>query len=363
MLKYIDEYRDKKTADSIISEIKKIRIKDNINIMEVCGGHTLSILKYGINTLIPENINLLSGPGCPVCVTPNEYIDQSIELSGMKNVIIATFGDMLKVPGSKSSLQKEKENGRTVKICLSTMDAVKTAIENPSKEVIFLGIGFETTAPSIAVALKHAYNENIKNFSVLCGLKTMPDAMLALVKDNKIKINGFICPGHVTVITGSKIYDNIASNYKIPCVTSGFEPIDLLMTIKMILMQLKNKNIKNEIEYKRAADYNGNIKAQKIINEIFNEAESNWRGIGIIDKSGLKIKNSFAKFDAQKKFAIKVIQTNENPLCICGDIMRGIKKPSECKLFKKVCTPDNPVGACMVSAEGNCANYFKYSQN
>ncbi len=360
MLKYIDEFRDKKKTDLIINDIKRIKLSGYFNIMEVCGGHTLSILKYGINQLIPENIKLISGPGCPVCVTPNEYIDSAVELSKMKNVIIATFGDMLKVPGSRSSLQKEEENGAGVKICLSTMDAVKTAIENPGKEIIFLGIGFETTAPSIAVAINHAYNEKIKNFTVLCGLKTMPNAMVELVKDKKIKIDGFICPGHVTVITGSKIYDNIVNDYKIPCVTSGFEPVDLLLTIKMILMQLKNEKIKNEIQYKRAAAYEGNIKAQKIINEILEESDSGWRGMGSIKKSGYKIRKKFIDFDAREKFKIKITKTEENPNCICGDIMKGIKKPSDCRLFKKVCTPENPVGACMVSAEGNCANNFKY---
>ncbi|MBN2544547.1 MAG: hydrogenase formation protein HypD [Spirochaetes bacterium] len=361
MLKFIDEYRDKRTADLIIKEIKKIKITEKVNIMEVCGGHTLSILKYGIQKLIPQNINLISGPGCPVCVTPNNFIDKAVKLSRIKNTIITTFGDMIKVRGSESSLQKEKENGNIVKICLSTMDAVKIAKENKDKEIIFLGIGFETTAPSVSAAIKHAYDENINNFSTLCGLKTMPNAMLSLITDNKIKINGFICPGHVTVITGSKIYDKIANDYQIPCVTSGFEPVDLIQTIKMILKQLKNNCIKNEIQYKRAANYEGNIKAQKIINEIFEETDSIWRGIGSIKNSGLKIKKEFSEFDAEKRFEIKINDTEENPLCICGDIMRGILKPLDCKLFKKVCTPDNPVGACMVSAEGNCANFFKYS--
>jgi len=357
-MKYIDEYRNAEVVQKI-SERLKAYDKLDISLMEVCGGHTMAIHRFGIPSLLPKGIKLISGPGCPVCVSSIKFIDKAIACSAIENVIITTYGDLIRVPGSKSSLEKEKSKGADIRIVYSTLEALNIAKVNQDKKVIFLGIGFETTAPASAVAIQKAYNENILNFYLLSAHKIMPPVMEALLNDD-VKIDGFICPGHVSTITGSKIYDFIPEKYKIACVIAGFEPTDLMQSIDMLASQIANDKQKVEIQYARAATKEGNIKAQAIMDEVFKTRNDLWRGIGEIPESGLKLREKYQEFNAENVFDIHIEAKSENPACICGDILRGLKTPKDCKLFGKTCSPVNPVGACMVSSEGSCAAYYKY---
>lgn len=328
--------------------------------MEVCGGHTITILKYRINDLLPENFKLISGPGCPVCVTNNDFIDKAIEISHINNIIVATFGDLMRVPGSRSKLLEEKASGSDIRICYSPMEAIQIAEQNPENEIIFLGIGFETTAPLVAAAIVQSQLKGLKNFSVLSSHKTMPMAMKTLLDSGDVALNGFVCPGHVSTIAGTKMYEFIAKDYKIPCVVSGFEPNDILESILMLAKQILERRAEVENQYKRSVRPEGNLKAIKLMEEVFEPVDMPWRGLGVIPQSGLKIRKKYKQFDADEKFQVKVPPPKECPGCICGDIMRGVKIPTQCKLFKRVCTPEDPKGACMVSEEGTCATYFKY---
>lgn len=363
VLKYIDEYRNPELVKAIITEIDREFSTETIQLMEVCGGHTITIYRYGIHKLLPTNLHLISGPGCPVCVTGVQYIDQAIAIARQENVIIASFGDMIRVPGSSSSLQKEKGAGADIRVCYSPMDAVRIAEKNPEKEVVFLGIGFETTAPTVAAAVGSAFEHKIENFSVLSAHKTMPQAMKALLDSGDVDLQGFICPGHVSAITGTHIYDFIARDYHIPCVVSGFEPVDMLQTILMILRQINSNRADVENQYSRSVRESGNPKALELMWEIFEEADAEWRGLGIIPGSGLKIREKYHDFDANYKFVVDVPPAWECAGCICGDIMRGVKVPTDCKLFKIVCNPQDPKGACMVSSEGTCATWYKYAES
>jgi hydrogenase expression/formation protein HypD len=357
-MKYITEYRDKEKV-KILAEKIKLNSSKEITLMEVCGGHTMSIHKFGIPSLLPENIKLISGPGCPVCVTEQSYIDKVIEIAKNKDVIITTFGDLIRVPGTKSSLEKEKSLGADIRIVYSAMEAIKIATQNKNKKIIFLGIGFETTAPATAASIIEAYNERIDNYYVFSAHKIMPPVMVALI-DEGVKINGYLCPGHVSTITGSAIYNDLAYKYKLAVVVSGFEPVDILQSIYMLVKQIENSNPKVEIQYSRAVKPEGNIKALKIMNEVFETRDDYWRGLGIIKQSGLAIKEKYSEHDAEKKFNIKIGSVTENCACICGAILKGIKNPSDCKLFSKACTPENPVGACMVSHEGACNAWYRF---
>jgi len=358
-MKYIEEYRNAELVQKIS---EKLKVYDNLDIslMEVCGGHTMAIHRFGIPSLLPKGIKLISGPGCPVCVSSINFIDKAIACSALKEVVIATYGDLIRVPGSKSSLEKEKSKGADVRIVYSTLEALNIAKTNQDKKVVFLGIGFETTAPASAVAIQKAYKEGVSNFYLLSAHKIMPPVMEALLNDD-VKIDGFICPGHVSTITGSSIYDFIPEKYKIACVVTGFEPTDLMQSIELLTNQIANDNQKVEIQYSRAVTKSGNTKAQAIMNEVFETRNDFWRGIGEIPDSGLKLREKYKDFNAELVFDIQIESKRENPACICGDILRGIKTPKECKLFGKTCTPINPVGACMVSSEGSCAAYYKYS--
>ena len=360
-MKYIDEFRNNKIAKKVSRAIfnRAIDLKP-VNIMEVCGTHTMSICKFGIRKLIPENISLLSGPGCPVCVTPKSYMDKAIALSRLPGVIIATFGDMMKVPGSYSSLIEEKSKGHLIKVVYSVLDAVDIAKENTDKKVIFLAVGFETTSPTIAASLIYAKNENIRNFFLYSGHKVILPAMEVLVKDPKVNIDGFLCPAHVSTIIGIKPYNVIAKKYNIPCVITGFEPLDILQGILMIIDQIHLKKSKVENQYKRVVKPSGNKKAMRLIDEVFSIEDSEWRGIGKIPKSGLALRKRYSMFDAGKRFSLPVIKTMPDRGCMCGDVLKGIKTPLECRLFSKKCTPLNPVGACMVSTEGACSAYYRY---
>ncbi len=332
-----------------------------IKLMEVCGTHTHAIARYGIKSIIPENIKLISGPGCPVCVTSQNDIDKAIWLASQENVIFCTFGDMLRVSGlNGNSLEKLKSEGKDIRIVLSPFDSIKIAQNNPEKNVIFMATGFETTSPTVAATILKANELNLKNFFIFSTHKLIIPAIEKLLEDKDLQIDGFILPGHVSVIIGKEPYEFIAKRYKKAGVITGFEASDILKGIYLLLKQIKEKNFKIEIQYKRAVSEKGNQKALEVLFKVFEPCDSEWRGIGIIKKSGLKLKKKFEKFDASLKFNIPEINSKENPKCICGEILKGVKEPIDCKLFRKVCNPLNPVGPCMVSSEGTCAAYFKY---
>ncbi len=360
-MKYIDEFRSKEASLQIASEIGKRAGGRKITLMEVCGTHTMAIYRYGIKKMLPENVRLLSGPGCPVCVTEDSYIDRAIELSCKKDVIITTFGDMMRVPGSESSLEKQKANGGDIRVVYSVLDALKVAVENPKEKVIFLGVGFETTVPTIASVILKAENENIKNFYVMSANKLIPPAMEAIVSGDKVYIDGFICPAHVSAIIGSLPYGFLSVKYNTPCVIGGFEPTDILQSIYLLVKQITENRSEVEIQYTRAVKVEGNKKAQSVIYDVFEKDDAEWRGIGVIKESGLKIKDKFKEFDAEFLFPFKYKPVKKNKECICGNILQGINTPDECKLFRNVCTPEEPVGPCMVSSEGTCAAYYKYT--
>ncbi len=340
--------------DDIITEIKK-QLQSVISIMEVCGTHTMVVAKAGIRKMLPENLKLLSGPGCPVCVTPHEVIDWTIELAKRKDVIITTFGDMVRVPGTKESLEMYHPV-----IVYSAKDSLTIAQENSNKDVVFIGVGFETTSPTVAATILEAEARNIKNFYIIPAFKLIPPALEIIACSPQIKINGFILPGHVSTIIGSKPYEFIAKKYRIPGCITGFEPIDILIGIQKLVGQIINNKARIDIEYKRVVKPEGNLNAQRMLEKVFRPVDSFWRGIGKIPKSGLAIKKEFERFDATKRYDIKVTKSKEPTGCICGKILLGVKIPPECPLFGKKCTPSNPVGACMVSSEGSCAAYYRY---
>jgi len=359
-MKYIDEYRDRALVDTLVQKIKKVSRKP-VAFMEVCGGHTMSIQKFGIPSLLPENIRLISGPGCPVCVSDRKYIDQAIAYSRLQDVIITTYGDLIRVPGSTSTLDNEKASGADIRIVYSVLDALQIAKDNPSKKIVFLGIGFETTAPSSAAGVIKAQMAGIRNFYLFSSHKVMPPAMEALI-DEGVKLSGYIAPGHVSTITGTSIYKNIPEKYGLGVVISGFEPVDLLHSILMLVEQIENNDPKVEIQYTRVVKPEGNVKAQQFLDEVFYLGDDWWRGLGVLPKSGMKVKESYEVFDAEKQIPVEVEPTREDKGCICGEILKGLKNPKECKLFAKACTPQNPVGACMVSHEGSCHAYYRYNR-
>ncbi len=359
-MKYIDEYRDKEIVKKLIVEIRKISKKD-IALMEVCGGHTMSIQKFGIPSLLPSNIRLLSGPGCPVCVSHRGFIDRAIAFSRLQDTIITTFGDLIRVPGSTSSLDKEKASGGDIRVVYSILDALDIARKFTEKKVIFLGIGFETTAPGTAAGILTASREKIRNFYVYSSHKIMPPAMEALI-DEGVKINGYIAPGHVTTITGPEIYQAIPQKFGLGIVISGFEPVDLLKAIYMLIKQHESEKPSVEIAYTRAVKAGGNKKAQEMLEEVFNLRDDWWRGLGMIPLSGLGISGKYEAFDAEKQISVEVEPTREDKGCVCGEILKGLKTPKDCKLFGNVCSPNNPVGACMVSNEGSCQAFYRYNR-
>ncbi len=345
-----------------VESLDNYKSDHKVNIMEVCGTHTMAISRFGLRQIIPETINLISGPGCPVCVTPAADIDRILEIIDKYEVSVFTFGDMLRVPGSKSSLYDKKSEGKDINICYSPSHALDFALKNPDRQVIFIAIGFETTIPLISVIIKRAYKENTSNFYIYNTHKLIPEALEALLKDKQIRIDAFLCPGHVSTIIGSRPYNFIAENYNTPCVISGFEPGDILESIVMIIEQLKRGKPEVEIQYRRVVREEGNPTALKSIYEVFEKTDSVWRGLGNIPGSGLKLKEKFLKFDTKTHFPVKEIKSVDPAGCQCGNVLKGIKKPFECRLFSRVCRPDNPVGPCMVSSEGSCAAYYKYEK-
>lgn len=359
-MKFSSEFRDKEAIKALVHQIKK-KSRKNIKLMEVCGGHTMSIQKFGIPSLLPPNIELISGPGCPVCVTGRDFIDKAVFLSGLEDTIITTYGDLIRVPGTEKNLDRCKAEGADIRIIYSVTESLKIAKENPNKNVIFLGIGFETTAPATAVAIKNAVSMDLRNFYVLSAHKIMPPAMEALITED-VQIDGYIAPGHVSTITGSSIYEFIPKKHNTACVISGFEPADILQSIYMLVNQIEQNEFDVEIQYSRAVSQNGNKKAQNYLNDVFELGDDWWRGLSVIPKSGYKINQEYSAFDADQNFDMEIPEPKDDPGCICGEVLKGKKKPKQCKLFGTECTPVNPVGACMVSSEGACAAYYKYNR-
>jgi hydrogenase expression/formation protein HypD len=358
-LKFITEFRRSELADGLISQIHR-KSKTQARFMEFCGGHTVTIFRYGIRQVLPKTIEMVSGPGCPVCVTANADLDKAIALAQIPDVTITTFGDMLKVPSSYSSLQDVKADGADVRMVYSTMDALNLAKENPAKSIIFLGIGFETTAPTIAASILQAEEEGIRNYYVISMHKLCPPVIRAILDSGDIKLHGLICPGHVSTIIGSHPWEFIARDYGIPCVVSGFEPIDVLQCVDMLVAQIESGESKVEIAYRRGVRPEGNQQALKLMEQVFEPCPAQWRGMGEVPDSGLKLRKEYQRFDAELAFDIDPGPTYEPKGCICGDILRGVKTPLDCTLFGKACTPEYPVGPCMVSSEGSCSAYYLY---
>lgn len=358
-MKYLDEYRDAEAALKYAKQIKNIVTKP-WNIMEVCGGQTHSIVKFGIDELLPKEVTLVHGPGCPVCVTPLEQIDKAIELASRKDVIFCSFGDMLRVPGSKKDLLSVKAEGGDVRILYSPMDGLKIAKENPHKEIIFFAVGFETTAPANAMSVYQAKQQGIKNFSILISHVLVPPAIEAILSSPQNKINAFLAAGHVCTIMGYEEYYPIAKKYNVPIVVTGFEPVDILCGVYMAVKQLEERRAEVENQYSRVVDEAGNVHAQNIIKEVFKIRNRKWRGIGEIYQSGLGLNDDYVEYDAERKFNLVDFKVEEPSECISGLILQGVKKPFDCEAFGKTCTPEHPLGATMVSTEGACAAYYKY---
>ncbi len=333
---------------------------ERARVMEVCGSHTMSIARNGIRELLPDGLELLSGPGCPVCVTPTGAIDALISIALEHDAAIATFGDMMRVPGTDDSLQDARAKGARVEVVYSPLDALQMAKDDPAREVVFAGVGFETTAPLVAATIKRAAAENIPNFTVMCMHKNVPHVLEALVNDDDVAIDAFILPGHVSTIIGATPYGFLASRYHVPGAITGFEALDILKGIAMLVRQLESGEARIEIAYSRGVSADGNPTALALLDEVFEECESVWRGIGRIPLSGYGIRDEFADFDAMRRFDVEIVEASNPPGCRCADVLKGIIRPAMCPLFGRACTPQDPVGPCMVSSEGSCAAHYKY---
>lgn len=364
-MKYVDEFREPEKAKACLREIEKLclLLAQPIKIMEVCGGHTHSIFKYGIEEVLPDAIELIHGPGCPVCVMPKGRIDDAIAISQNPNVIFATFGDAMRVPGSKNSLLQAKAQGADIRMVYSPLDSLQIARDNPNKEVVFFAIGFETTAPSIAFTILLAAAEGINNFSMFSNHVLVIPALKALLDNPDLQLDGFIGPGHVSMVIGTDPYQFISQQYHKPIVVSGFEPLDIFQSIWMLLRQLVESRCEVENQYNRLVEEAGNHVAIAAMNKVFAVRESfDWRGLGDIPYSGLKIRTEYAQFDAELKFTIPNVKVADHKACQCGEILKGVLKPWQCKVFGTACTPETPIGSCMVSSEGACAAYYKYGR-
>ncbi|PSM51406.1 hydrogenase expression/formation protein HypD [Campylobacter blaseri] len=357
----INDFRDKDLIFSLSNLIQK-KSKKPLNIMEICGGHTHSIMKFGIHKLVGKNINFIHGPGCPVCVMPRSKIDAAIKLASMDNVIFTTLADMLRVPGSTSTLQKARSQGHDIRALYSPLDVIQIAKDNPDKKVIFFAIGFETTTPMTAVVVEKAIELGLKNLFFHINHVTVPAPVRALMNDENVKIDAFLGPSHVSVITGSKIYESIANDYKKPIAISGFEPVDILDGILNLVEQGENETYKVYNQYKRAVKLEGNLKAKELIDKYFKICDFEFRGLGNIPNGGVDLKDKYSYLNAKFVFDCNVESKKESKACICGEILKGRAKPYDCKIFSKVCNPQNPIGSCMVSSEGACAAYYKYAK-
>ena len=361
-MRYIDEYRDHAAAQKYAKLIRQVMTKP-WTIMEICGGQTHTIVKYGIEDLLPQELTLVHGPGCPVCVTPLETIDKAIAIAALPDVIFASFGDMLRVPGSKKDLLSIKAEGGDVRIVYSPLDAVKIAQQNPSKRVVFLAVGFETTAPANAMSVWQAKKLNLRNFSILCSHVLVPPAMRALLSSPANLIQGFLAAGHVCAVMGYEEYFPIAAEYRVPIVVTGFEPVDILQGIYMTVKQLEEGRMEVENQYARSVKREGNIPAKKLMAEVFDTIDRKWRGIGRIPLSGYRLSKAFRRYDAELVFDVEDVTADESPLCIAGQVLQGLKKPHECQAFGKECNPEHPLGAPMVSSEGACAAYYHFGRS
>lgn len=361
---YMNEFRDRRVVLGLAERINELAAGRALpmTFMEVCGTHTMAIYQFGIRSLLSSKVRLISGPGCPVCVTPNGYIDRAIACSRLAGTIIATFGDMVRVPGSTSSLMEERARGADIRIVYSPLDAVSLAERNPDKRVIFLGVGFETTAPAIAGSIIAAATKGLANFHVLAAHKTIPIPMEILSSDPELSIDGYICPAHVSAIIGADAYRPLAEKRGVPCVVTGFEPADVMQGVEMLVRQVVEGRSCVEIQYGRVVKWEGNRKAQAVLAEVFRVCDSEWRGIGVIPGSGLEISDKYAAFDAEKSVQVTVEEPREHQGCLCGDVLKGKTSPFDCPLFATACTPEAPVGACMVSSEGTCAAAYKYGR-
>jgi hydrogenase expression/formation protein HypD len=364
-MKYVDEFRDPQQARRIISLIEESikAIARPVRIMEVCGGHTHSIFRYGIENLLPEPLELVHGPGCPVCVLPMGRVDDCVALAAQPGVIFATFGDAMRVPGSRKSLLQARAEGADVRMVYSPMDALALARDNPGREVVFFALGFETTMPSTALTVLQAEADGIGNFSVLCNHITIVPTIKAILDSPDQQLDGFLGPGHVSMVIGTAPYEFIARHYRKPLVVAGFEPLDVLQSLWMVLAQLSEGRCEIENQYARVAAAGGNAAALQALAQVYELREFfEWRGLGSIDHSGVRLRSRYARFDAEKKFALPNVRIADPKACQCGEVLKGVIKPRQCKLFGTACTPQTPVGALMVSSEGACAAYYQYGR-
>jgi hydrogenase expression/formation protein HypD len=361
-MKYIDEYRNEKVARNLVSKLENIATKPWV-LMEVCGGQTHTLMRYGIDEMLPRKMEMVHGPGCPVCVTPLETIDKAVALAERKEVILVSYGDMLRVPGSSTDLLHVKARGGDVRMVYSPLESLKIARENPSREVVFFGIGFETTAPANAAAVWQAQRLGLKNFSLLASHVLVPPAVSLLLSSPENRVQGLIAPGHVCAIVGTSEYEGLAKQFHIPIVVGGFEPVDLLEAIVMLTAQLEEGRAELENQYSRSVAAEGNIRAQQLVAEVFEVCDQKWRGLGLVPGSGLKMREAFHAHDAEAKYDLHDIAVDEPTECISSEILRGIKRPTDCPAFGSRCSPESPLGAPMVSAEGACAAYYHYRRH
>ena len=368
-MKYVDEFRDPGQAQALSREIRALAARIGrtrqrpLQIMEVCGGHTHAIFRYGIAQFLPEEIEFVHGPGCPVCVLPMGRVDDCVALAELPNVIFTTFGDAMRVPGSKKSLLKAKAGGADVRMVYSPLDALKLAKENPDREVIFFGLGFETTMPSTAMTILQAKAENVRNFSLFCNHITIIPTLRAILDAPELNLDGFLGPGHVSMVIGTRPYEFIARDFNKPLVIAGFEPIDVLQSVWMVMQQIAEGRAEVENQYRRIVPRDGNAQALAAVNEVFEVREFfEWRGLGSIDHSGVRVREAYATFDAERKFQMPNLQIADPQSCQCGDVLKGLIKPQQCRVFRKECSPETPLGALMVSSEGACAAYYNYGR-
>jgi hydrogenase expression/formation protein HypD len=360
----LEEFRNREIVRGLAGLIARLAARNDrpMTFMEVCGTHTMAIYQFGIRSILPPQVRLISGPGCPVCVTPIGYVDKAVAYARIPDTIIATFGDMLRVPGSSSSLMEERARGADIRVVYSPLDAVSLAGKNPGKRVIFLGVGFETTAPTIAGTILTAQAKGLANLFVLASHKTIPVPMRILSADPDLGIDGYLCPAHVSAVIGGDAYRFLAEEDGIPCVVTGFEPADILQGVAMLVGQIVEGRSEVEIQYRRFVTREGNRKAQELMSRVFTPSDAAWRGLGEIPGSGLAIGEEFSRFDVEKSLPVVAEEPREPLECLCGEVLKGKIAPSECPLFGTACTPENPVGACMVSSEGSCAAAHKYGQ-
>ena len=362
-MKFIDEFRDKDLVQNIVRRLGQLA-KGPATIMEVCGTHTMAAARFGLKSLLPPQVSLVSGPGCPVCVTAQEDLDGFLALGKEPGIILSSFGDMLRVPGTATSLEKQRAAGAAVKVVYSPLDAVDLARQETGNNVVFFGVGFETTMPATAMAIQLAAVEKLPNFSVFCVHKTMPGALRALLSAGEVKVSGLLCPGHVTTIIGASAYDFIPRDFCIPCAVTGFEPLDLLLGIEAILLQISQGQARVDNVYTRAVQVQPNPRAQALLDEVFMPADAKWRGLGVIPGSGVTIREKYRQFDARSRFVAVLAQVPPPPpsACRCGEVLRGVMQPQECPLFDQACSPSQPLGPCMVSSEGACAAVYRYER-